>query len=146
MNGNADLVRRVVAALTGDVEQIGGIGGAFAPGYELRKPGFSAPLGPAAFTMYAREWRRAFPDYRLDLHAVLSDGEYVTCLVTASGTHTGTWLGTPPSGRAFSVTGAEVHRVVDGLLVTSWLLDDVPRVLMDSGVLAATGASANRWT
>jgi predicted ester cyclase len=50
-------------------------------------------------------------------------------------------MGIPPTGQRFSVSGADVHRVVDGRVVESWLSDDVPRILMEIGILVREAAA-----
>jgi predicted ester cyclase len=118
----------------------------FSPEFAIHKAGMSFPPGPEAFKMAVREWRDAFPDYRVSVIALVAEGEHVTCLYSAEGTHTGSLRGMPPTGKAFTVVGAEVHRIVDGLVVESWLADDLPRILTDTGLMAPTNTSNNQWS
>jgi predicted ester cyclase len=116
-----------------------------APDFAIHKAGMSFPPGPEAFKMAVREWRDAFPDYRVTVIQLVAEGEYVTCLYTAEGTHTGSLRGMPPTGKAFTVTAAEVHRFAGGLVVESWLADDLPRILTDTGLMAPS-ANNNQWS
>ena len=117
----------------------------FSPDFVIHKAGMSFPPGPEAFKMAVREWRDAFPDYRVTVHKLLEQDGYVTVLFTSEGTHTGSLRGMPPTGKAFTYTGAEVHRLVDGLVVESWLADDLPRILTDTGLMTP-GATNNQWS
>jgi predicted ester cyclase len=141
---NREVVLRIVDEVvnTGDYAVVREV---FAPEFQIHKAGMSFPPGPEAFKMAVREWRDAFPDYRVDVISVIAEGDYVTCLYTAEGTHTGSLRGMPPTGKAFSVTAAEVHRLSDGLVVESWLADDLPRILTDTGLMAPS-ASNNGWS
>jgi predicted ester cyclase len=53
----------------------------------------------------AKEWvapfRAAFPDVRMDTVALIGEGDTVVGQFRCSGTHTGPWMGRPPTGRAF---------------------------------------------
>lgn len=141
---NKTQIRHLLKVLSGTADPAS-VEEMLAPTYTLHKPGFSAPAGPVAFTMYLREWRSAFPDYEVEPVATLADSDYVCSLVRASGTHTGTWLGTPATGRSFAVTGSELHRFARDQLAESWFVDDVPRLLMDTGVLVPRGGTTG-WT
>jgi predicted ester cyclase len=116
----------------------------FSADYVLHKAGLSVPRGPEAFKMATRQWREAFPDYRVTIEALFAEGDLVASRYVAEGTHLGALLGVPPSEKSFRVTGTDVHRVVDGLVAESWLADDVPRILTEVGVLAPT--RSDRWT
>lgn len=144
MAGNKEIVARIVDEVVngGDYTAVREL---FSPDFAIHKAGMSFPPGPEAFKMAVREWRDAFPDYRVTVLQFVAEGEYVTCLYSAEGTHTGSLRGMPPTGKAFTVVGAEVHRLVDGLVVESWLADDLPRILTDTGLMTP-GATNNQWS
>jgi hypothetical protein len=52
----------------------------------------------------------------------------------------------PPTEKSFKIVGTDVHRIVDGQLVESWLADDLPRILTDTGVMAPTNTNSSQWT
>nr|MDQ3577836.1 ester cyclase [Actinomycetota bacterium] len=101
----------------------------------VHKTGLSLPRGPEAFKMAIRQWRDAFPDYRVTIEALFGEGDLVASLFVAEGTHRGSLQGHPPTEKSFTLSGTDVHRVVNGLVVESWLADDLPRILTDVGVL-----------
>jgi predicted ester cyclase len=141
--GNRDVVQRIVDEVV-NAGNYAVVRELFSPDFAIHKAGMSFPPGPEAFKMAVREWRDAFPDYRVHVIQLIAEGEYVTCLFTAEGTHTGSLRGMPPTGKAFTVTGAEVHRFADGVVVESWLADDLPRILTDTGLMAPT--ANNQWS
>ena len=116
----------------------------FAPHYRLHKTGLSVPDGPEAFKMAVRQWRDAFPDYRVTIASTIAEDDLVACRYEARGTHEGSLLGMPPSGRSFTFHGTDVHRVVDGVVTESWLADDITRLFYDFGLLRPTASS--HWT
>lgn len=53
---------------------------------------------------------RAFPNYRWDLKHLLVDGDWVAAHFFDTGTHLGTFLGTPTTGRAVSTQEFAIYR------------------------------------
>jgi predicted ester cyclase len=58
--------------------------------------------GPEGFKATARWLRSVFPDYRAELHEILTDDPYVVGRLTVSGTHRGEFMGVAGTGRTFS--------------------------------------------
>jgi predicted ester cyclase len=116
----------------------------FTSDYRLHKTGLSVPNGPEAFKMAVRQWREAFPDYRVSVEATIAEDDLVACRYVAEGTHRGSLLGMPPSGRSFTVYGTDVHRLAGGLIAESWLADDIARLFYDFGLLRPAASSS--WT
>ena len=75
----------------------------------------------------------AFPDLRWTIERQLEDGEFVTTHATWRGTHRGTYLGIPATGKAVSGEVMAIRRVVDGRIVETWAVADTLRVLEQIG-------------
>jgi predicted ester cyclase len=54
---------------------------------------------------------------------------------TNPGTHVGEFAGIPPTGRAFSIAGIDIYRVVDGRLSEHWHVVDQLAMLGQLGLL-----------
>lgn len=61
--------------------------------------------------------RKTYPDLNLTIERQIAEGEWVVTQITARGTHEGVWLGMRPTGKKVEITGVNVDRVVDGLIV-----------------------------
>ena len=77
----------------------------------------------------ARDWvapfRAAFPDVRMKTIALVGEGDTVVGHFRCSGTHTGEWMGRPPTGRAFhDVREVYWFTVRGGRIVDWWGLED----------------------
>jgi predicted ester cyclase len=144
-DGNKQLIQRITEEVVnrGDYSIVREL---FSSQYTIHKAGMSFPPGPEAYKMAVREWREAFPDYRVTITELIADGDFVACLFVAEGTHTGGLRGMPPTEKSFKIVGTDVHRIVDGQLVESWLADDLPRILTDTGVMAPTNTNSSQWT
>jgi predicted ester cyclase len=94
------------------------------------------PRGSAGFRAAVNFWRGAFPDFHTTIEYMICEGEYVASRFRTTGTHSRGLGGIPPTGKRFDVSGVDMHRVVAGKVVESWISDDLPRILMEIGVLA----------
>ncbi|MDQ3733584.1 MAG: ester cyclase [Actinomycetota bacterium] len=86
-------------------------------------------LGPKSrgldgFFDYAHKARKAIPDLHVALDDVVAAGDHVFARLTLSGSHGGTLLGVPATGRRFSYEAAAVHRCRDGRIEEAWVVGD----------------------
>ncbi|MCU1456335.1 MAG: ester cyclase [Actinomycetia bacterium] len=71
-------------------------------------------------------FRKVFPDWHSDLHALVAEGDIVVERFTASGTQQGEFMGVAPTGRTISLPGINIFRIADGRIVERWgRLDDL---------------------
>ena len=63
---------------------------------------------------------RIWTDVESERVAVLADGDRVAVQGLFTGTHTGPFLGIPPSGRRVTIPVLEVWRIAGGLIVEHW--------------------------
>jgi predicted ester cyclase len=78
--------------------------------------------------------RKAFPDFKLTLEDIVSDGDKVWARMTARGTNLGGFMG-PPNGKPFKVTVFDVVRFKDGKIVEHWGSPDRFAMLAQLGLL-----------
>ena len=69
--------------------------------------------------------RASVPDFHNDVVDLLVDGERAAARLVWSGTHVGTLLGIPASGRRFAYDGAAFFTARDGLLAEIWVVGDL---------------------
>ncbi len=116
-----DAVRRWVAEMVGE--------GDLDVADELFSPDLAAS---------ARQWvapfRASFSDVRMQVVALVAEGDQVAGRFRCSGTHTGTWLGHPPTGRRFDVDEVYFFRVDGDRIVEMWGLEDTAERLRQLGL------------
>ncbi|MHC1766322.1 MAG: ester cyclase [Verrucomicrobiia bacterium] len=83
--------------------------------------------------------RQTYPDLHLTIDRQVAEGDWVVTLVTARGTHSGTWLGMKPTGKAVEITAVNVDRVVDGLIVEHGGAANLLEPLLEIGAVRVVG-------
>lgn len=78
-------------------------------------------------------FRAAFPDLSLEIADLVGDGEHVVLRWLGTGTHTGPFMGAPPTGNRVEIEGIDIYRVVDGRVVEHWGYPDVPALMGQLG-------------
>jgi len=86
---------------------------------------YSPRLAPAAKRWIAPV-RESFPDIRMDVVELITEGETVVGRFKCSGTHLGEWLGHPPTGRRFAaIDEVYIFRFFSGgRIVHAWGIED----------------------
>jgi steroid delta-isomerase-like uncharacterized protein len=79
--------------------------------------------------------RAAFPDIHWVAEERVAEGEKVVSRFTWTGTHRGTFLGIPATGKSVSVKGVVIDRVVGGLMTDSRILMDTMGMMQQLGVI-----------
>ena len=77
-----------------------------------------------------------FPDYQTIIDDLVAEGDKVAVRITMSGTHTGSFMGIPGTGKHVSFSGMYIARIVDGKIVEHWGEEDGASLLQQLGVLS----------
>lgn len=101
-------------------------------------PADAAPRGPQEIKEHVAGWIASLPDLRFSIEQMLSEGDRVVMQLLMEGTHQGTWLGIPASGKKMQIMMFTVHRVVQGKIVEDWVLVEALGVFQQLGVVANT--------
>jgi len=77
--------------------------------------------GPQAFKEAYIGFATGFSDFRTTIDLIVAEGDLVVVYGVASGTHDGSFMGLPPSGRVLRWTGMAIYRLTDdGLIAERW--------------------------
>lgn len=91
------------------------------PQYRYHDAGAERPRTCADQARAVRTFRRAFSESDLTVEDIFGSGEKVAFRLTYRGTHTGTFLGIPPTGSTVRFRGLGIARMVNGKLLELWL-------------------------
>jgi len=61
--------------------------------------------------------RAGIPDAKAEIVEIVASGDWIAARLRWTGTHTGEFLGLPPTGKTFSITEIEIVRCVNGQIV-----------------------------
>lgn len=104
---NPDLVDAVLAPAWDDIP--------LAPGQEP---------GPAGIKPIIRMLAAALPDVQITIHDTVQQPGKVAVRAEISGTHLGELFGIAPTGKKVSFRLHEFHTLADGLVTTTWHMED----------------------
>ncbi len=83
-------------------------------------------------------FRTAFPDVQWTIEDLVGEGCKVAVRFTARGTHRGSVVGFPGTGRRITVTGTAIFRIENGRLAEAWTHWDTLGLLHQLGVADPT--------
>jgi steroid delta-isomerase-like uncharacterized protein len=102
----------------GDLDAVGRY---LAPGFVDHDPPFAgAPGGPEGLRQAAAMMKEALPDWHSDIGQLVAEGDTVVERFTASGTHRGELMGTPPTGRTLVLAGINIFRIEGDRIAERW--------------------------
>lgn len=103
-------------------------------------PNGPEPLrGPDQVGKYVLETRAAFPDFRIEVVQLITDGDSVVLCWRCTGTHKGDFQGIPPTGKTVIVEGVSVGLVKDGRVSQERVFFDRLNLLQQLGVAPGQG-------
>ena len=82
----------------------------------------------------------AFPDLRMDVDLILSDGDLVAARWTSTGTFSGPWGDVAPTGARATFSGVNIFRIRDGRVVELWNHRDDPGLMEQVGARVFAGS------
>jgi steroid delta-isomerase-like uncharacterized protein len=87
-----------------------------------------------------RAMRAAFPDLIFAIQEQVADGDKVASRFEWTGTHRGTFLGVPATGRSVRVWGIVIDRLEKGRIKDTRIIMDSLGLMMQLGVIPPPGA------
>jgi predicted ester cyclase len=77
-----------------------------------------------------------FPSYKLEADKIIAEDDLVSVIGRFSGTHTGTFMGIPATGRSFADVPIHItYRVKGGKIVDHWMLVDNAALMQQLGLM-----------
>jgi predicted ester cyclase len=95
-------------------------------------------LAPAA-RRWIEPFLASFSDLDMRIDQLIAENDTVVGRFSCSGTHTGPWLGHPPTGRHFTnIAEVYIFRIEGGRITRAWGLEDTHTRLRQLGLSATT--------
>jgi steroid delta-isomerase-like uncharacterized protein len=101
----------------------------FAPSYVTHYGGADVSGGPETIERFVNELRAAFPDLRVEVEILATEGDRVAWMRTHRGTHQADFMGVPASGRSVTWRDMVVTRYEAGKIAEEWAVSDLAEQL-----------------
>jgi len=101
-----------------------------------------APRGPAGLRGMVTMLRTAFPDLHIEIAELIAEGDKVVARTTLQGTHTGPYMGIPPTGRRFVQDQIHILSFADGKAIEHRAVRDDLGMLQQLGVIPSLDHAA----
>jgi predicted ester cyclase len=76
-----------------------------------------------------------FPDVQTTILDTIAEGDKVVFRASTEGTHTGPFMGIPPTGKRAKWTFVDIMRIADGKLVEEWVETDMMSLMQQLGMV-----------
>jgi steroid delta-isomerase-like uncharacterized protein len=91
-------------------------------------------------TALVTTWRTAFLDMRETVKDLISEGDKVVGRFTMRGTHSGEFMGVPPTGRSVAMSGIDIVRVAGGKIAEFWYGEHLLELMQQVGAIQSFSA------
>jgi len=136
---NRQLVTTFVASVKNE-RQLDRLGEFFADNYvEHNETVASFGTGIAGYRAFLGHLYEAFPDSTLRIEQIVVCPDLVAYRATESGTHRGTFLGIPATGKHATWTEVQFFRIAKGKIIEHWVEVDVFGWFQQLGIIPPLG-------
>ena len=112
-----------------------GLAATHTPNGRVHSPMFGELAGSDEIAVSYAKLFRTFPDWTFGDQPLVIDGDRVVQLFSATATHSADFMGLAATGRKFTIQGARMHILKDGLVDDEQRLYDFTGLLIQVGVL-----------
>ena len=95
--------------------------------------------GPESEKKRVTHYRNAFPDMRLTIEDIITEGETVVARWSYRGQHKGELNGIAPTGKQFAISGVTIARFANGKMVEGYVNWDALGLMQQLGVVPELG-------
>jgi predicted ester cyclase len=97
------------------------------------------PPGAAGDKLVQQAFLAGFPDGVTTTEDMIAEGDKVMERYTLRGTHQGTFMGIPATGKPVTIQSIAIFRIADGKIIEQWGENDGVGLLTQLGVLPPPG-------
>ena len=110
------------------------------PSFVTHHPAYPAGIhGIEGVNRVIATFRVGLPDLQYTIQDMIAEGDKVVVRWIAHGTHQGTFLGIPPTGKKVAATGIDIFRIAFGKLEEAWVNSDILGLLQQIGAIPPMG-------
>lgn len=136
---NEELVRKFVTIVKNE-KNLERLGEFFAADYtEHNETVASFGKGVAGYQAFLGHLFTGFPDDQVTINQIVATDDWVSYRATESGTHKGTFLNIPATGKSATWTEIQFFRIKDGKVVEHWVDVDIFSWFQQLGIIPKMG-------
>ena len=94
-------------------------------------------IGIVGMRKHLAALKETYPDYAMKIIRQYSDGDYVVSEFIMRGTHKGEFIGIKPTNKVLEITGVDIDKVIDGLIVEHGGAVNTFETLFEAGMIGA---------
>ncbi len=93
------------------------------------------PPGKEGLVVFITMMREAFPDIAVTVNDIIVEGNKLVSRIRLSGTHSGEFLGIPPTGKTMDIQAIDILAFRDGKATEHWGVTDQMAMMQQLGVV-----------
>ncbi|HET9149114.1 MAG TPA: ester cyclase [Alphaproteobacteria bacterium] len=106
-----------------------------APNFVDHDPAPDQGPGIEGLKGFFRAFRAAFPDLSTEVEELVASDNEIAMRYTVRGTHQGSFMGVPPTGKRFEAAALQIAKFKDGKCVERWGSTDELGILEQLGIV-----------
>jgi steroid delta-isomerase-like uncharacterized protein len=106
-------------------------------GHDVIAPPGGWRRGPEGARAPVAAWRTGMPDVQFSIDELLGEADRIALRWSGWGTSRGCFLGLPPTGQSFRISGISFARIAGERIAESWISFDTLDLLRQIGALPA---------
>lgn len=103
--------------------------------YDEHSPFPGQPNGLEGLRARAGALLSAFNPYVFTLRDMVAEGDTVVAYWTNAATHSGSFMGIPPTGRVVNISGIDIHRIRNGKMAEHWHVVEELQMMQQLGLV-----------
>jgi len=107
----------------------------FSPNYVEHSAFPGMPMGVEAVRAYFSMLFAGFPDVQATILDMIAEGDKVVLRASSEGTHTGPFMGIPPTGKHAKWSFIDISRIENGKIVEHWNETDQMSLMQQLGLV-----------
>jgi predicted ester cyclase len=110
--------------------------------YDEHSPFPGQPNGLEGLKARAGALLSAFNPYVFTIRDLVAEGDTVVAHWTNVATHSGSFMGIPPTGRVLTISGIDIHRLRDGKMAEHWHVVEELQMMQQLGLVPSPEGAA----
>ena len=91
------------------------------------------PQGKTGFKKFHEQFFEAMPDFTYTVKKIVGEDDIVMLYAAVTATHSGEWMGNPPTGNKLNFDTVDIFRIENGKIAEHWDVADTLKLFTQVG-------------